>query len=246
VDLYKLNLFKPPFITMSCCRPQQRERNPPNANAEKKDTLDSIFGWTERLMCPNTFQRNNTTPAAPEEDDLMDYVFQGVESFVCAEDVPASAFQQGGGFDLDNDNDNHSLLEYEQEEDEEDLDAWRTTRRVASNPARFYNDNKQQQRQVKVDDNSVVEYDDEDELVAWPATRTKQVATLGQTVPEDGDALDYVFNHVESFVCADQIPMGALENAPRAGVRVTPEKIDPRYDSDEEEIQLYFRPTCTH
>lgn len=157
------------------------------------DVLDRFFNWSERTFCPHNLVQKNM-----EEPDVLDYVFQNVESFVCQEDLSDEPelliSDQKMGLKRDN-----SLLETEQD----------------GRPALL-----QTQRKIK---------------------------PFGQ----DGDLIDVVFEHVESFVCAEDLSEGALENAPIAAV--TPPRKDMTYKAakkrfenvygQEEEIQLYFRPS---
>jgi hypothetical protein len=96
-------------------------------------------------------------------------------------------------------------------------------------------------------DNSLVQTD--------PSGRPSRLRTTRKIKPlgQEGDLVDYVFEHVESLVCAEDLPEGALQYAPVANT-VTPRKkeMDEEYRSakkrgesvyeQEDEIQLFFRP----
>jgi hypothetical protein len=110
----------------------------------------------------------------------------------------------------------------------------------APEPGVLYDD----QRVELQRDNSLLETE-EDGRPARLQTQRK-IKPLGQ----EGDMIDYVFDHVESLTCAEDLPEGALEKAPVA--TVTPPRKDMTYKAgkqrienvyeQEDEIQLYFRP----
>jgi hypothetical protein len=48
----------------------------------KDDVLERFFEWSETAFCPH----NITKDEIPPEEDVLDYVFEHVESFACAQD----------------------------------------------------------------------------------------------------------------------------------------------------------------
>jgi hypothetical protein len=133
------------------------------------------------------------------EPNVLDYVFEHVESFVCQEDAPEPGL----------------LL-------------------VEDNELRR--------------DNSLVEADHRGN-----PTRLQTQRNIIKPPGQDGDMLDYVFEHVESLVCTEDLPDDAFENAPIKTVtpprhndmayRAAKKRLENIYNAeDEDEIQLYFRP----
>eukprot|EP00934_Nitzschia_sp_Nitz4_P002239 Nitzschia sp. Nitz4//scaffold84_size84139//56926//57653//NITZ4_005205-RA/size84139-snap-gene-0.122-mRNA-1//-1//CDS//3329559054//2239//frame0 len=86
--------------------------------------------------------------------------------------------------------------------------------------------------------NSLVEANEKGQPVVVETTRPK-VKPLGQ----EGDLVDYVFEHVESFVCNESMPDDHTK--PISAVTPSPQRSQSRPETvfePEDEIQLYFRP----
>lgn len=49
----------------------------------KDDVLERFFEWSENAFCPHTITKGEL----PTEEDVLDYVFEHVESFSCVDDV---------------------------------------------------------------------------------------------------------------------------------------------------------------
>jgi hypothetical protein len=57
-------------------------------------------------------------------------------------------------------------------------------------------------------------------LIAPGTTTTTPQRRFVESIGEEGDFIDYVFEHVESFVCVDSDMREELGNAPQAGIEV--------------------------
>lgn len=186
----------------------------------KDDVLERFFSWSEAAICPYIVPRDAKLEDAP----VMDYVFENVESFVCAEQAP------------------HMLLE----------DA-ETSSLVGGDdgyhPHRLERDNSL----VEVGPNghsgvpSVTRRGGNQRGRGGVQTRTK-IQPLGS----EGDILDYVFEKTESYTCGPEGPSGRVISVPatksnRSGRksdgkhRKMPRKPTRSYKM-EDEVQLYFRP----
>jgi len=216
--------------------------NPTTRKANKEDPVEAFFGFFEGMVCPapSTFQRGANDPQ--KDPDMVDYVFEHVESYVCADERTLPDEDNVGmenNYNLDRDN---SLL----------------------------SDNQLQERQHRQGGAAAVGRDG------------KKIKPIG----EKGDVIDYVFGHVESYVCQEdntlddddyygnrpqqqQQSRQHHDPTPRTRMVTPPREIDvpmdvpvrnfDRYSSefddefasrgrggrDEDEIQLYFRPVPT-
>eukprot|EP00525_Craspedostauros_australis_P011539 CAMPEP_0198113444 /NCGR_PEP_ID=MMETSP1442-20131203/5115_1 /TAXON_ID= /ORGANISM="Craspedostauros australis, Strain CCMP3328" /LENGTH=229 /DNA_ID=CAMNT_0043770531 /DNA_START=643 /DNA_END=1332 /DNA_ORIENTATION=- len=50
------------------------------------DALDSFFGMVEGLVCPSPTALQSNAREEPTEPDVVDYVFEHVESYICADE----------------------------------------------------------------------------------------------------------------------------------------------------------------
>jgi hypothetical protein len=154
-----------------------------------KDVLDLVFEWTEKIMCPSGDTTNRSSAAAAIQDepdeDMLDYVFDHVESFTCRDKIAGDRRARDDEYpgvepsDFTRDN---SLVE-----EGPPMETIRPVRQPRGGGQR------QQQRSAP----APVEH----------TSQQQQLALSSPAPPVDGDndLIDYVFEHVESFVCADPI-----------------------------------------
>jgi hypothetical protein len=234
-----------------------------------KDVLDLVFEWTEKIMCGDVATNRRSAQAAIQDEpdeDMLDYVFDHVESFTCRDKKDADgrllAGEEYPGAEPSDFTRDNSLVE--------EGPPMETIR-----PVRQPRGQKQQRQQQQ-----------QQRSTQGPADQNQQ-----QLAIVDNDLIDYLFEHVESFVCADPIEIPPQHTVPinstkRNGVKkaavgekvprmveVTPSpkkghaaktttkyptasrgtKTRRRYYYDEEnevfeqedEIQLFFRPETT-
>jgi hypothetical protein len=154
-----------------------------------KDVLDLVFEWTEKIMCGDAATNRRSAQAAIQDEpdeDMLDYVFDHVESFTCRDKKDAdrllllrSGEEYPGAEPSDFTRDN-SLVE--------DGPPMETIRPVRQ-PRAQKQQKQQQQRSAQ-----------------GPTDQNQQALALSSNeAPVDNDLIDYVFEHVESFVCADPI-----------------------------------------
>lgn len=68
------------------------------------DVIERFFEWSEKAFCPH----HETKDKLPLEEDVLDYVFEQVHSFACAEDAMRDTLTTGQPRTLQRDN---SLIE---------------------------------------------------------------------------------------------------------------------------------------
>jgi hypothetical protein len=70
----------------------------------KVDVIERFFEWSEMAFCPHHFTKDKM----PLEEDVLDYVFEHVESLACADDAERAIRSNGQPLTLQRDN---SLVE---------------------------------------------------------------------------------------------------------------------------------------
>jgi len=156
------------------------------------DVLERFFEWGEAAFCPGLMYKPDELPENFGEPDVLDYVFEHVESFTCRDNGP-----EGSGIEVGD----KGLLVKE------------GNKGVGNNS---FDENFSLVR-----DNSLVERDGTNGRPTRLATTRKspKIVPLGQ----EGDLLDYCFEHVESFVCNEgnevmpnsSAPIGRPRRMPR-------------------------------
>ena len=137
-------------------------------SSSSNGVLDSFFsGWENVFCAPRSIETYSKEVA--EEPDVLDYVFDHVESFTCVEEssYQNDPFFHGNYRDGDDRSKNGSSFDY-------------------NNDLSFKREN------------SLVE-EGPNGAPAYLAT-TRQPSAIAK-IGQEGDLLDYCFEHVESFVC---------------------------------------------
>jgi hypothetical protein len=136
-----------------------------NDSRRSNGVLESFFsGWENVFCAPRSIETYSKEVA--EEPDVLDYVFDHVESFTCVEE---SSYQ------------NDPFFHGNYRDDDDD---------GSKNGSFGYNDNNDLSFKRE---NSLVEQ--------GPNGAPAYLATTRQPIGQEGDLLDYCFEHVESFVC---------------------------------------------
>lgn len=146
------------------------ERDREMTNAKSRDVLDRFFsGWENVFCAPRSME--SYAKDVPDEPSVLDYVFEHVESFTCADET--ASYQNDPFFTQSRHaefGDEPHFREFSDRKDSFDI------RR----------------------ENSLVEQGPNGAPELLTTTRQRgRISSLG----EEGDLLDYCFEHVESYVC---------------------------------------------
>lgn len=161
----------------------------------KDDVIDRLFATFETAVCPYILTENSK--ALTDDAPVLDYVFENVESFTCAEDAPHLLLDEVATFDTNNPN-NNSIISNDE---------------AATMMMR--------QPHTLQRDNSLVEKGPSGAAVTLNTTRRapRTTATAAgrnssrissssgknkmmiQPLGSEGDILDYCFENAESYTC---------------------------------------------
>ena len=146
------------------------DRKKGGASDKSHDVLDRLFsGWENVFCAPRSME--TYAKEVPEEPDVLDYVFEHVESFTCADET--ASYQDDPFFTQPR----HAEFENQPH-----------FREFSDAKGSF---------DIKRE-NSLVEEGPNGAPELLTTTRPqRRIASLG----EEGDLLDYCFEHVESYVC---------------------------------------------
>ena len=219
-------------------------------SSTSQDILDQMFGWTESVL---PCHQNVTKDTKPPEEDVLDYVFEKVESFTCD--------GQERGFMLENDprnkqhrgGNNSSLARGDTFERDNSLIEEKDGPLISpQNGANMIG--------VIHPLNGVLsrQYQAQQQHRGRQSTKKDSPSpTKKNGGKADPDVLDYVFEHVESYTCAENAPSNALDHMSNLQSHFAHQQ---QYEEDmnykaakqrvenipqqqeEESIQLYFKP----
>ena len=146
------------------------ERKSGGTSDKSQDVLDRLFsGWENVFCAPRSME--TYAKEVPEEPDVLDYVFEHVESFTCADET--ASYQDDPFFTQPTNAEFRDQPHFREFSD-----------------AKGSFDIKRE--------NSLVEEGPNGAPELLTTTRPqRRIASLG----EEGDLLDYCFEHVESYVC---------------------------------------------
>jgi len=164
---------------------------------EPRDVLERIFEWGESAFCGAPRSIESLAKEVVVEPDVLDYVFDNVESFTCstteASSLPDSSLDGGFGFGGSGGVYARPVVA--------------TSKEPYDGP--FLEINKDHigvhhhnTRETLERENSIIDYDPNGSPARLATTRNgnhKRIARLGQ----EGDLLDYCFESVESCVCSE-------------------------------------------
>ena len=146
------------------------ERNSGTINAKSRDSLDRFFsGWENVCCAPRSME--SYAKEVPDDPTVLDYVFEHVESFTCADET--ASYQNDPFF---------SQPRHAEFGDEPHF------RQFTDGKDSF--DIKRENSLLEEGPNGAPEL----------LTTTRQ-RSLISSLGEEGDLLDYCFEHVESYVC---------------------------------------------
>lgn len=201
----------------------------------KDDVIERFFSQFEVTLCPYILTENSKV--LNEDAPVLDYVFESVESFTCAEDAPHLLLEEAAGMATD-DGDQHRQPHTLQ----------RDNSLVEPCPQGFPVTLETRRRGGKITSTTT-------------GNNKKKIQPLGK----EGDLIDYVFDRTEAYACGPEAATGQLLVEPATTQRVTPRKVAvsgkhrkmPRkptrsscehhhHHPAEDEVQLYFRPQKRH